>query len=292
MRFGQYLGEERGLKEITRDQYLKVTRSFLSGRFRNKAISLLELNQRDVAKFVLRQARAISSTTGQRAANVLRCFLRFLYQRGDIPTNLAACVPRVATWSLASVPKHLPAEQVERLLEKCDPDSPTGQRDYTILLLLARLGLRAGEVVDMTLDDIDWEAGELNIKGKGGRQDRLPIPEDVGQALARYLQKARPRCTSRRVFIRVHAPHLGFSGPSSVTVIVHQALHRAGLNPARRGAHLLRHSLRSRIIGIVASLTEIGQFFRHQLIRTTAIYAKVDLPVLRALAQPWPGGEV
>jgi integrase/recombinase XerD len=143
----------------------------------------------------------------------------------------------------------------------------------------------------MTLDDIDWEAGELNIKGKGGRQDRLPIPEDVGEALARYLQKARPRCTSRRVFIRMHAPHLGFSGPSSVTVIVHQALHRAGLNPARRGAHLLRHSLATRMLGSGASLTEIGQILRHQLIRTTAIYAKVDLPVLRALAQPWPGGE-
>ena len=290
-RFRQYLGEERGLKEITRDQYLKVTRSFLSGRFRNNAISLHELNQRDVAKFVLCRARAISSTTGQHAASVLRCFFRFLYQRGDIPTNLAACVPTVATWSLASVPKHLPADQVELLLEKCDQDSPTGQRDYTILLLLARLGLRAGEVVHMTLDDIDWETGELTIKGKGGHQDRLPIPQDVGKALVRYLQKVRPRCTSRRVFIRMHAPHQGFRGPSSVTFVVHQALNRADLNPAHRGAHILRHSLATRMLGSGASLTEIGKILRHQLIRTTAIYAKVDLPALRALAQPWPGGE-
>jgi len=290
-RFRQYLDEERGLQEKTRDQYLKVIRSFLSGRFRDNPISLHELNPRDIADFVLCRARAVSPTTAQRAAIVLRCFFRFLYRRGDIPTNLGACVPSVANWSLAPVPKHLPAEKVAHLLEKCNQDSPTGQRDFAILLLLARLGLRAGEVVHMTLDDIDWEAGELVVRGKGGRQDRLPIPEDVGKALAQYIHKVRPRCASRRVFIRMHAPHRGFNYSPSVPCIVHQALNRAGLNLPRSGAHLLRYSLATQMLGAGASLTEIGKILRHQLMRTTAIYAKVDLPVLRTLAQPWPGGE-
>jgi site-specific recombinase XerD len=189
------------------------------------------------------------------------------------------------------VPKYLSAEDVELLLEKCNQNSVTGQRDHAILLLLARLGLRAGEVVHMTLDDIDWEAGELTIRGKGSRQDRLPIPEDVGEALARYLQQTRPQCASRRVFIRLHAPHQGFGGSSLVAYIVNRALKRAGLNPALRGAHLLRHSLATRMIRGGSSLTEIGKILRHQLMRTTAIYAKVDLRALRILAQPWPGGE-
>ena len=289
--FRDHLAEERGLKEKTQEEYLKVTRSFLCGRFRDRPIVLHELNQRDVGQFVLCRARKTSPVTGQRVTSVLRSFFRFLYHRGDIQKDLGACVPTVANWSLSPVPKYLSAEKVELLLEQCDQASATGQRDHTILLLLARLGLRAGEVVNMELEDIDWDVGELSIKGKGNRQDRLPIPEDVGKALARYLQKVRPRCTSRRVFIRMHAPHQGFRGPSSVTVIVHQALNRAGLNPAHRGAHILRHSLATRMLGSGASLTEIGKILRHQLIRTTAIYAKVDLAVLRALAQPWPGGE-
>lgn len=289
-RFREYLAEERGLKENTQKGHLKVVGRFLDGRFKDRLIVLSDLNPRDVAKFVLCRAQ-ISSMEGQRATSVLRSFFRFLYQRGDIQANLAACVPTVTNWSLSSVPKYLPTAQVELLLEKCPQDSATGQRDYAILLLLARLGLRAGEIVNMELDDIDWDVGEFSIRGKGNREDRLPIPADVGGALARYLHEARPRCTSRKMFIRMHAPYQGFQGPSSVTVIVHQAMNRAGLNPVHRGAHTLRHSLATRLLASGASLTEIGKLLRHQLIKTTAIYAKVDLPVLRDLAQPWPGGE-
>ena len=290
-RFKEYLIDERGLKQKTQDQYLQVTRKFLLGCFKDRSILPQELGQRDVAQFVLSQVRGTSPVTGQRATTVLRSFFRFLYHRGEVRRDLAACVPAVAHWSLSPVPKYLTTEQVELLLQKCDQDDATGQRDYAILLLLARLGLRAGEVVNMVLDDIDWEAGELTVKGKGSRRDRLPIPEDIGNVLVRYLQKVRPQCATRRVFIRMYAPHRGFTGPSSITVIVQQALDRAGLKPAHRGAHLLRHSLATRMLGGGASLAEIGKILRHELIKTTAIYAKVDLPGLRALAQPWPGAE-
>jgi integrase len=189
------------------------------------------------------------------------------------------------------LPKYLPAQEVELLLESCDPKSLVQQRDHAILLLLARLGLRAGEIVQMTLEDIDWETGELTVRGKGGRADRLPMDREVGQALARYLRYGRPRCSSRRVFIRWHAPHRGLAGSAAIDAVVRRALKRAGLNPRLKGAHLLRHSLATRMIGRGASLSEIGQILRHQLPKTTALYAKVDLQALRALAQPWPGGE-
>jgi integrase len=156
------------------------------------------------------------------------------------------------------------------------------------LLLLARLGLRAAEVVHMTLEDIDWDAGELVIRGKARREDRLPLPIDVGRALAGYLRHGRPRCGSRRVFIRVKAPHQGFSSSVAVCDVVRRALSRASLNPPFKGAHLLRHSLATRMLRSGASMTEIGQVLRHRLANTTEIYAKVDVVALRALAEPWP----
>ena len=161
-----------------------------------------------------------------------------------------------------------------------------------ILLLLARLGLRAGDVVHMTLDDIDWGAGELIVRGKSDRQDILPLPQDVGEALARYLSHGRPRCSSRRVFIRIKAPHKGFSSSVAICDIVRRALIRANLNPAFKGSHLLRHSLATQMLRGGASLAEVGEILRHQRMDTTQIYAKVDLAALRALAQPWPGGEI
>jgi len=157
-------------------------------------------------------------------------------------------------------------------------------------LLLARLGLRAGEVVGMTLDDIDWDAGELVVRGKGGRQDRLPLPRDVGQALATYVRHGRPPCASRRVFICAKAPRRGFTSSVAVCTIVRRALARAGLHPPSTGAHLLRHSLATEMLRRGASLAEIGEILRHRHPDTTAIYAKVDLRALRAVAPPWPGG--
>jgi site-specific recombinase XerD len=203
---------------------------------------------------------------------------------------LAASVPSVAYWSLAELPKYLTPEQITAVLKHSEQGNATVQRDRAILLLLARLGLRASEVVRMRLADIDWEAGELTIHGKGGREARLPLPRDVGQCLSEYLRRIRPRCACREVFIRAKAPHQGFADSAAVDIVVQRALRRAGLNPPTKGAHLFRHGLATRMLRNGASLAEIGKVLRHQSASATAIYAKVDLTALRMLAQPWPGG--
>ena len=192
--------------------------------------------------------------------------------------------------AVSRLPKSLEPDHVERLLEACPQDTPVGQRDYAILLLLARLGLRAGEVVHLELDDIDWEKGEISVRGKSIRHDRLPIPQDVGEALAKYLRYGRPRSPSRRVFIRMKAPRQGFAGSPAICDVVRRALDRAGLSPTRKGSHLLRHGLATRMLRGGASLAEIGEILRHQRPSTTEIYAKVDVAALRALALPWKGG--
>lgn len=290
--FARYLAEERGLTQATLDTYLQIARRFLSERFGSDAILLDKLTTQDITRFILRHAHTISPRRAQLMVTALRSFLRFLHQRGETATNLAKSVPTVANWRLSGLPKFLNPDEVERLLQGCDQSSPTGQRDYAVLLLLARLGLRAGEVVHMVLDDIDWETGQLIVRGKSAREDRLPLPQDVGEALATYLCHGRPRCLSRRVFIRMRAPHQGFSSSVAICNIVRRALARARLHPVRKGAHLLRHSLATQMIRQGASLAEIGEILRHQLPNTTEIYAKVDLVALSALAQPWPGGEL
>lgn len=290
-RFCQHLIDERGLNPATVAWYRFETRTFLSACLEKELVSLGQLSWRDIEDYVLDRARSKSPRGAQRTVTALRGFLRFLQQRGEVITNLAGAVPRVANWDAAGLPKYLPAEDVELLLERCNGERNEERRSRAILLLLARLGLRAGEVVGLTLDDIDWDSSELLIRGKGARQDRMPIPADVGKALATYIRYARPSCGSRRVFIRLNAPYRGLAGPSNIGYIVRQALKRAGLKPSFTGSHLLRHSLATRMLRAGASLTEIGKILRHQLPSTTAIYAKVDLAALRALAQPWPGGE-
>jgi site-specific recombinase XerD len=220
----------------------------------------------------------------------LRSFLRFLLTRGEIEADLAACVPTVASWRLSTVPKYLTPSEVQRLLGTCRRDTPTGRRDYAILLLLARLGLRAGEIVALSLDDIDWRAGEMTVPGKGLVHDRLPLPVDVGEAVAAYLSQGRPACSSRRVFIRAKAPRRGLSHPSTVSTIVRTAVERAGLHPPVKGAHLLRHTLATEMLRGGGSLAEIGEVLRHRARNSTEIYAKVDLNGLRSLALPWPVG--
>jgi site-specific recombinase XerD len=212
-------------------------------------------------------------------------------QRGTIERDLGACVPRMSDWRLATIPKYLSPDDVERLIQACDRQTSVGRRDHAILLLLARLGLRAGEIVALELDDIQWRAGEMTVRSsKRLPQDRLPLPRDVGEALATYICRDRPRHPTRRVFLCTKAPRRGFTSPSTVSTIVRRALARAGLCPPLKGAHLLRHSLATRMLRHGASLQEIGQVLRHRGVTTTEIYAKVDLAGLRALAQPWPLG--
>jgi site-specific recombinase XerD len=288
--FEEFLCSERGLSRSTVVSYLPVVRRLLDELFGRKALRLEQLRPRELHGFVLHEIQRVSRSHGKGVVTALRSFLRFVLQRGAIQTDLASTLPGVATWRLSHLPKSLPPEHVERLLACCDRTSPTGTRDHAILLLLARLGLRGGEVVAMTLEDLDWERGEIVVRGKGQRLERLPLPADVGAALARYLCDVRPPCTSRRVFIRMQAPQQGLAGPTAVCCIVRRALKRAGLDPEFKGAHLLRHSLATDLLRRGASLSEIGQLLRHRQPTTTQIYAKVDIAALRGIAQPWPRG--
>jgi site-specific recombinase XerD len=290
LRFAQYLTEQRGLRPKSVRQYLFHTRRFLVERFADGPFSLSELNAQDNVRCILRQARIVSPHAARCMAKALRSLLRFLQQSGEIATDLAARVPSVANWNLSGLPKYLLPQQVKLVLRKSNQDDPIVRRDRVILLLLARLGLRAAEIVDMRLDDIDWEAGELTIRGKGGRLDKLPLPKDVGHALAHYLKQLRPACTCRKVFIRSAAPHEGLTDSAAVDIVVQRALRRAGINPPNRGAHLFRHSLATQMLRNGASMSEIAKVLRHQSESSTAIYAKVDLSALRSIAQPWPGG--
>ncbi len=289
--FKKYLEQDRGLVRKTIERYLPFVHQFLLECFSQTPVTFSKLCANDVTGFVLRHARDHGPRSAKFMVSALRSFLRFLRMRGEISTELAACVPAVAEWRLATLPRSLEPEQVERLLESCDRRTLCGKRDYAILLLLARLGLRAGEVTTLTLEDIDWKAGELTIRGKGARQNRLPLPNDVGRALVTYLKKGRPRCLSRRFFIRSCAPLTGFANQLAVSAIVRRVFLRAGICTPHKGAHVLRHSLANRMLKRGASLREIGAILRHQHPDTTAIYAKVDLTSLREIAWPWPGSK-
>jgi integrase/recombinase XerD len=218
---------------------------------------------------------------------VLRSLLRYLHVAGLIELPLEWAVPGVADLRDRSLPRGLEPAVVKKLLASCDRRRTVGRRDYAILLLLARLGLRAGEVAAVTLDDVDWRRGELLIHGKGGRDDVLPLPCDVGEALVSYLRR-RPASESRTLFLKVLAPAGPMSG-SAIRGVVHDACVRAGIPPV--GPHRLRHTAATGMLRAGASLAEIGQVLRHRERKTTAIYAKVDRKALRALARPWPGGE-
>ena len=288
--YEQHLTSERGLASATVATYREFFRWFLTERFGDGPMPLRDLDASAITTFVVRHAHARSPGRAKLMVTALRSILRFFLQRGAIERDLAACVPRVADWRLATLPKYLSPEEIDRLLRACDQRTSIGRRDLAILRLLAHLGLRAGEVVGLELDDIHWRAGEITVRGsKRLPHDRLPLLAEVGDALATYVHRDRPRHATRRVFLCTKAPRRGFAGPSTVSTIVQRALARAGLCPAIHGAHLLRHSLATRMLRQGASLSEIGQVLRHRAVNTTEIYAKVDLAGLRALAQPWPG---
>lgn len=290
--FAQYLQQERGLSQATVDNYLPTIRRFLTERFRKRKILFEKLRTQDISKFVLRYAHTMSPGRAQTMVNALRSFFRFLQQRGEIAIDLAAAVPAVAKWQFSEIPKFLQPEQVKHILESCDRSTSTGKRNYAILLLMSQLGLRAGEIVHMELDDILWETGELIVKGKSSRDEKLPLPHDVGQAIATYLRDIRPRCSSRRLFIRMVAPLRGFSSSVTVCTIVRDSLARAGINTGFKGAHLFRHTLATNMLRGGANITEIGEILRHQHPNATEIYTKVDFASLRTIAQPWPGGAI
>jgi site-specific recombinase XerD len=287
--YRQYLLKERGLAEATIPSYVAFADQFLAGRFGDSDLNLLALEAGDVATFMRKRAHDQTRETARLMVTGRRSFLRYLRHQGEITTDLAASVLPVANWSLSDVPKFLPAGAVERVLEACERDTPEGKRNYAVLLLLARLGLRACEIVALKLDDIDWEGGTISVRCKGGRCALLPLPADVGEAVAAYLRAGRPDCRCRRLFLRHRAPIGGFAGSTTVSTIVRRALARAGVRSQRTGAHLFRHTLATGLLRGGASLDEIGEILRHRSPNTTAVYAKVDLAALRTVALPWPG---
>jgi integrase/recombinase XerD len=288
--FELYLREERLLAEATIVNYVSFVRKFLRERFGTGPASLSRLCAGDVVRFVQRQAPQLHLKTAKLLTTALRSFLCYARYRGDIQLDLAAAVPLVANWSMPSIPRGIAPDRVRLLLAQINRRTAMGRRDYAILLLLARLGLRASEVVFLELDDIDWKDGSVSVRGKGGRRSQLPLPAEVGEAIVAYLQHGRPRSDCRRVFLRARAPVRGFLGPTAICSIVRHALLRAGIDAPTKGAHQFRHGLATEMLRRGASLSEIGELLGHRSPETTKIYTKVDIDALRTLALPWPGG--
>jgi site-specific recombinase XerD len=282
-----YLVEDRGLAAGTVADRLRVARRLFAALEVRDLPAVGRISAREISGFVLEEARSLSVGSTKVVVTHLRSLLRFLHTRG-LCGELAGAVPAVADHRLARLPRHIPWEEVCKLLESCDLGTPAGLRDHAILLLLARLALRAGEVAALELGDMHWREGTILVRGKGSRHARLPLPEDVGAAIARYLEAGRPRKTSRRLFLKSIAPY-GDLCSSTVNSLVHRASRRAGL--LHRSAHQLRHTAATQMLRQGASLEAVAEVLRHRSLDTTAIYAKVNYQALRPLARPWPGGE-
>ena len=286
--YTDWLVRVRGLSDRTIKSYLYVARRFLGRQAPTwSADGVYGLNGAAVNEFVLRErSRGVAASTLKTQVGALRTLLRFLYVEGRVPMDIAPLAPAVGGWHDTKVPPTMSASDVRTLLQSCDGSTVLGLRDFAILTLLARLGLRASEVAGLLLDDIDWRGGEVVVHGKSRRGDHLPLPADVGEAVAAYLSKARPPAVCRNVFVTHRAPTRPIH-PNTVSRVVFFACHRAGLAPVR--AHRLRHALATELARQGLTLTAIGQLLRHRDPGTTAAYAKVALGSLREVAQPWPG---
>jgi site-specific recombinase XerD len=284
--YREWLLVERGLAAITMVRYEALARRFLGERVRSgDELGVNDLRGEHVTAFLLRECERLSVASAGGKVGELRSLLRFLFVRGFTKLALAESVPSVAGWKDTEIPQLMPRSDVERLIACCDRCTLDGARDVAMLLLLARLGLRSVEVARLELSDLDWRAGELVVHGKGLREDRLPLLEDVGAALAEYLT-LRGQRDHRRVFLTLRAPTRPIR-PDLVGDVVQRACKRAAVRHV--GAHRLRHALASEMLARGASLVDISQVLRHSDLSTTAIYAKVDLGRLCQVAQPWPG---
>jgi len=286
--FVGYLATERGLAPRTISGYERVARRFLldcAPDASAKDCGVGDLDARHVNVFLLKDTARLSVGSANNVTTALRALLRFFYVRDFTSTSLSGCVPRGAYWRDSGRAADLTSGDVSRLLASCDRRTATGRRDFAILTVLSRLGLRASEVTGLTLDDLDWTIGEVTVCGKGGRRDQLPLPVDVGRALADYCRRGRPHTTHRVLFLHSRAPY----GPLSyhaIGQVVMAACRRAGLPEVR--AHRLRHASACSMRRAGAPLLEIGQVLRHRWAATTAFYAKDDLDALASLARPWP----
>jgi len=285
-RYEDYLEKERGLVSGTTQSYRVLAQRFLSERFGpDPDPDIDSLSAADVMSFILRESRSTRVGYLKLKITALRSLLRYLHLQGDLDHDMSHAVPAASGGRLLGLPKALSPELVKKLFGGCDRRTHVGRRDFAAMLLMLRVGLRACEVAALKLDDIHWARGELVIHGKGGQEDRLPLPHDVGEAIAAYLRHARPRKNSRALFLHVRAPHRDIRA-SGMTRLVQNAADRAGLGPI--GAHRLRHTAATRMLSHGASLPEIAQVLRHRSLNTTAIYAKVDRSALRTVARPWP----
>ena len=289
--FAQHLRRNHGLAAATVDSYTRVAGQFLIWRFGQAEVCLHDLRPGDAIAFVRQESKRMAPPAVKCVANSLRSFLRFCEFSGEVPAGLAASVPSVATWTTAPpIPKAIAAEHAQCAIDSCNQLTSLGLRDRAVLLLLARLGLRACEIIRLTLDDVDWDQAQLRIHGKGAKQSLLPLPTDVGSAIAAYLQHGRPTCGDRHLFLRSMAPVRGLlDGSDGVGSIVRYALERAKVDAPHRGSHQFRHALAAQMLRKGASLAEIGQVLRHRSPQTTSIYAKVDLDALRTVVMAWPG---
>ncbi len=290
--YSLYMERKRGLAPTSIASHAWFLRPFLEELRIATNADVASLSGRDVARYVERHAGDSSATTARIMCSRLRVFLRYLHCEGLTGTDLTGAVPSIRRAGKEHLPGFMPVEEVQRVLDGCDRSSATGQREYAILMLLARLGLRACEVARLSLEDFDWRAGQFTVRGKGRKIATMPLPPDVGAAIASYLQDGRPQSDSRRLFLLTLAPYTGFKGAGGVQSVARSALRRAGVTGlAHRGPHIFRHSLATGLLRSGATLTEIGQLLRHEHHDTTRIYAKVDLESLRPLGLPWMGGE-
>jgi len=289
--FAQHLRRNQGLASVTVEGYTRLVRQFLAWRFGQAAVCLHELRPIDAIAFVRHESKRLAPPALKGVTNALRSFLRFGEFRGEVPVGLAGSVPAIAIWTTTPpIPKAIAAEHAQGAIDGCDCSSAVGRRDRAVLLLLARLGLRACEIIRLELDDIDWDQAQLRVRSKGGGQSLLPLPSDVGVAIAAYLQRGRPLCNDRHLFLRSVAPIRGLlEGSDGVGSIVRDALERAKVDAPHRGSHQFRHALAAHMLRQGASLPEIGQVLRHRSPQSTSIYAKVDLEALRTLVMAWPG---
>jgi site-specific recombinase XerD len=284
--FQDWLRHHRGISERTVDRHGRMVMKLLPGLGDDPGTYDAEL----VRRVILAEAQSSSRPYIKTMTTALRGYLRFLAAQGTCRPWLDRAVPAIPQWRLSALPRYLPAADVERLIASCDLTKPHGIRDKAILLLLARLGLRAGDILGMRLDDIEWDEGTLRVRGKGRREVRLPLPQEAGDALLEYLQRARPRVDDDQMFLRSSAPYRSFAGPCAISDVVRLALKRAGVaDPPSRGTNLLRHSAATGMLRAGATLDAIGAVLRHQSTDTTAHYAKVDVAMLQQIAQSWPG---
>jgi site-specific recombinase XerD len=288
--FEAYLVKQRGLTPRTVAHASGFANRFLDHRFGNEMIDLARLRAADTTSFVQHVLARKTPYRDKTVTTHLRTFVEYLFARGATATNLALGIPKAAQRWDARLPRHLSPDGVEAVLASVRGNPRHGARDYAMLLLMARLGLRAPEVIAIQLEDIDWRAGELLVRGKGKLHDRLPISAEVGEALSRYLREERGPATCRAVFVTHRAPHRAFKDGQIINAILKDALAATGQKPVTPyvGSHLLRHSLATRLVNAGASLDEVGDVLRHRSRTSTMIYARLDIDGLRSVAQPWP----